>query len=68
MGLQVQSLALLSRLKIRRCLSWGEGRRRGSDPILLWLWHKLVAPALIPPLAWEPPYAVGEALEKAKSL
>ena len=25
-----------------------------------------MAPALIEPLAWEPPYAVGAALEKAK--
>jgi len=36
------------------------------DPVLLWLWHRLVATALIGPLAWEPPYAAGEALEKAK--
>ena len=33
---------------------------------LLWLWHRLVAIALIQPLAWEPPYATGVALEKAK--
>ena len=31
---------------------------------LLWLWHKLAAIALIPPLAWEPPYAVDSALKK----
>jgi len=38
----------------------------GSDPALLWLWCRLTATALIRPLAWEPPYAVGAALEKAK--
>ena len=33
---------------------------------LLWLWCRLVAVALIRPLAWEPPYAMGVALEKTK--
>ena len=37
-----------------------------EDPALLWLWHRPVATALIQPLAWEPPYAAGAALEKAK--
>ena len=40
----------------------------GSDPILLWLWHRLVATAQIRPLAWEPPYATEAALEMAKRL
>ena len=40
--------------------------RRGSDPVLLWLWHRPVATALIRPLAWEPPYATGAAQERAK--
>ena len=44
----------------------GVGRRRGSDPMLLWLWRKLAATALIRPLAWEPPYAMGVALGKTK--
>ena len=44
----------------------GVGRRRGSDPMLLWLWRKLAAAALIRPLAWEPPYATGVALGKTK--
>ena len=35
---------------------------------LLWFWHRPVATALIRPLAWEPPYAAGVALEKAKRL
>ena len=39
------------------------GRRRGSDPTLLWLWHRPVATALIRPLAWEPPYAEDVALK-----
>ena len=47
-------------------LSCGVGRRRGSDPTLLWLWRRPVATAPIRPLAWGPPYAAGGALEKAK--
>ena len=47
-------------------VSCGVGRRHGSDPALLWLWRRLAATAPIRPLAWEPPYAVGVALEKAK--
>ena len=43
------------------------GRRRGSDPTLLWLWCRPAATALIRPLAWEPPYAAGMALEKTKT-
>ena len=42
------------------------GHRHGSDPVLLWLWRQPVATAVIRPLAWEPPYAVGMAL-KSKS-
>jgi len=44
----------------------GVGRRRSSDPALLWLWHRPGATAPIRPLAWKVPYAVGVALEKAK--
>ena len=47
-------------------VSYGVGCRHGLDPVLLWLWHKLAAVALIWPLAWEPPYAAGVALEKTK--
>ena len=47
-------------------MSCGVSHRRGLDLALLWLWCRLVAVALIRPLAWEPPYAVGAALEKAK--
>ena len=42
-------------------MSCGVGRRRGSDPESLWLWHRLAATAPIRPLAWEPPYATGAA-------
>ena len=47
-------------------MSCGVGCRHGSDLELLWLWCRLVATALIRPLAWEPPYAAGVALEKDK--
>ena len=36
-------------------MSCGVGSRRSSDPKLLWLWHRLVAVALLQPLAWEFP-------------
>ena len=38
----------------------------GSDRVLLWLWCRLVATALIGALAWKPPYAAGAAQEMAK--
>ena len=47
-------------------MSCGVGCSHGSDPVLLWLWCRLAATALIRPLAWEPPYALGAALEKAQ--
>ena len=39
------------------------GCRCSVDPALLWLWCRLVATALIQPLALEPPYAAGMAEE-----
>ena len=39
----------------------------GSDPELLWLWHRLAAVAPIRPLAWEPPYALDAALKGQKT-
>ena len=36
------------------------------DPMLLWLWRRPASAALIPPLAWEPPYAVGASLKRQK--
>ena len=47
-------------------MSWGVGHGHGSDPTLLWLWCRSAAAAPIRPLAWEPPYAMGEALKKKK--
>ena len=49
----VQSLASLSGLRIWCCHE---------------LWCRAAAVALIRPLAWEPPYAVGAALKKTKRL
>ena len=48
---------------LSNAVSCGVGRRRGSDPVLLKLWPGLEATALIRPLAWKPPYAVGAALK-----
>ena len=45
-------------------MSCGVGHRLSSDLALLWLWRRLAATALIRPLAWEPPYAMGAAQEK----
>ena len=39
-----------------------------KDLVLLWLWYRPAAVAPNGPLAWEPPYAVGVALKKAKSI
>ena len=38
----------------------------GTDLALLWLWGRPAAPAPIPPLAWELPYAAGVALKREK--
>ena len=51
MRIQIQSLGPLIGLK---------------DLVLLWLWRRLAATALIRPLAWEPPYAVGSVPRKGK--
>ena len=40
-------------------MSCGISHRGGSDPELLWLWHKLTATSPVQPLALEPPYAMG---------
>ena len=44
-------------------VSCGVGCRCGLDLSLLWLWHRPAATALIRPLAWELPYALGAALK-----
>ena len=55
---------MLSRLILDVAVSCSVGRRRGSDPSLLW-W-RLAAVALIRPLAWELPYAACVALKRKK--
>ena len=42
------------------------GYRYDSDQVLLWLWHRPVAAALIWPLAWELSYPAGAGLKKKK--
>ena len=53
---QVKELALLqgrSLMQLKSCV--------------LWLWHKPAAVALMtPPLAWEPPHAMGVAVKRKK--
>ena len=61
MRLPIWSLASLSGLRIQHCrVLWCRLQTwLGSDPELLWLWHRQTP-------SWEPPYAAGTALEKAK--
>ena len=37
-----------------------------KGPALLWLWCRPAATAPVQPLAWEPPYAAGAALQRNK--
>ena len=60
----VLSLASLSGLRISIAESCGTGHRCGSDLVLLWLWCRLAAAALIRLLAGELPYAEGAALKR----
>jgi len=48
-------------------MSCGVGRRRGSDPELLWLWCRWAAVAPIQHVAWELPYAEGMALKRKEN-
>ena len=69
MRTQVQSLASLSGLKGSGiAVSYGVGHRR--HPNLVWLlpWCKSAVTALIQPLAWESPYAVGVDLKRQKKI
>ena len=45
-------------------MNGGAGHRHGSDQVLLWLWRRLAAKALIQSLAWELPYATYVALKR----
>ena len=44
-------------------MTCGVGHRHSLDPALLWLWYRPAAVAMIRPLAWEPPYAIGVAIK-----
>ena len=48
-------------------MSYGTGHKCGLDPALLCLWRRLAAVALIQPLAWELPYAMGTAPKSKKT-
>ena len=48
-------------------MSCGVGHRHSSGLALLWLWRRPAATAPIRPLALEPPYATGVALEMVKT-
>ena len=48
-------------------MSSSVGQRRGSDPELLWLWHRPATAALMRHLVWEPPDAAGAALKRQKT-
>ena len=47
-------------------MSYGVGRRHGSDLVLLllWLWRRPTAVARVRFLAWEPLYAADSALKR----
>ena len=47
-------------------VSCGIGHRDGSDPMLLWLWCRPAAVALIQPLAWGLTYAAPAALKSQR--
>ena len=47
-------------------MSCGVGHRCGSDLVLLWLWYRPAAVALIRPLAWEHPHATSMGLKRQK--
>ena len=66
MRTQVQPRGLTQWVEDLAVVSCGVGRRRVLDLALLWLWLRLAATALIPPLACEPPYALGATLKKKK--
>ena len=56
-------MALLSGLRSGITVGCGIGHRGSLYPMLLWLWYRLAATALIQSLAWEPPHAAGAALK-----
>ena len=63
MRTRVQSMALLSGLRIQRCSELWCGCRHSLDPSLQRPWRRLATIAPIRALAWELPYATGAALK-----
>ena len=53
-------------VRVQGCRELWCGRRRSSDPTLLWLWCRPAAVARILPLALELPYANGAALKRPR--
>ena len=47
-------------------MNWGVDHGLGVDPLLLWLWCRPAAVALIQSLAWDLPYAIGAALKRKR--
>ena len=66
MRLRVWSLAWLGGLRIQHCHKLRRRSKMWLGSGLGWLWCRPAAVALILPLAWEPPNAVGGALKKNK--
>ena len=63
----ISSLASLNGLKIWCCHElWCRSKTWLGFCVATWLWCRLAATALIGPLAWELPYAAGEAQERKK--
>ena len=67
MRIRVRSLASLSGLRIWSCCELWCSCRFGSDLVLLWLWRKPPATALIRLLVEEPPHATGTTLKRKKT-
>ena len=44
-------------------MSWGVGRRHGSEPALLWMGHGPLGVAVIQHLDWELAHAMGATLK-----
>ena len=65
-SMQVGFLALLSGLRIQHCLTLWCSLEMWIGLALLWLWCRLAASALIPPLVRELPYAEHAALKRKK--
>ena len=61
-----QSPASIGGLRIGLAVSCGVGHRHGSDAMLLWLWCRPASVALIQPLVWELPCAIGVALKSKR--